>query len=76
MANENDAGDEKKKSGQAEVVRQLLAGVEEKLKGPELKVTLADYIRLVQLQKELEQEEPREIRVRWVDRESESSSEK
>ena len=54
----------------------MLESIEQKLKGKDLKVTLADYIRLVQLKKELEGEEPREIRVTWVDRESESSSEK
>jgi hypothetical protein len=63
-----------KGSGQAEVVKKLLADVEEKLKAEGLKVTLGDYIKLVQLQKELELDEPREIRVRWMD-ESESSSE-
>lgn len=63
-----------KSSGQAEVVKKLLADVEEKLKVEGLKVTLGDYIKLVQLQKELELDEPREIRVRWMD-ESESSRE-
>jgi signal recognition particle GTPase len=75
MANDCDASDEKKKN-RGEVVRDLLAAVERKLTESDVKVTLADYIRLVQLQKDLEQEEPREIRVRWVDHESESSSEK
>jgi hypothetical protein len=67
-------GDEKKKT-QAEVVRGLIERVEEKLAGDEVKVTLADYIRLVQLRKELEEDEPREIRVTWVKRDGESSSE-
>jgi hypothetical protein len=72
-----DASDKKKNNrAQAEVVRQLLDGVGKRLQDQDLKVSLADYIRLVQLQKELEQDEPREIRVTWVDRESESSSEK
>ena len=53
----------------------MLEGIEKKLQKQDLKVTLADYIRLVQLQKELEADEPREIRVTWVDRESESSNE-
>jgi hypothetical protein len=55
---------EKKKS-RAEVVDALIAQVEKKLKGEDVKVTLADYIRLVQLRKELEEEAPREIRVTW-----------
>lgn len=75
MANGAESGDEKKKS-RGEVVRDLLAAMETKLSAEQTKVSLADYIRLVQLQKEIEGDEPREIRVRWVDHESESSNEK
>jgi hypothetical protein len=62
---------------QTDVVNKLLEKMEQKLTGEnsEMKVTLADYIRLIQLKKEIEDEEPKEIRVTWVDRESESSSE-
>ena len=59
---------------QAEIVRDLLKSVEVKLGGPEVKVTLADYIRLVQLKKELDEDEPREIRVTWVEPEEKESS--
>jgi hypothetical protein len=58
------------KKSQAEVVRQLLARVEEKLTGKDVKATLADYVRLVQLKKELDEDEPKEIRVTWRDPES------
>jgi hypothetical protein len=55
------------------LVDELLGKIEEKLsKGPE-KVTLADYIRLVQLKKEMEEDEPREIRVGWVENETPKS---
>jgi hypothetical protein len=62
---------------QTDVVNKLLEKMEQKLTGEnsEMKVTLADYIRLLQLKKEMEDEEPKEIRVTWVDRESESSNE-
>ena len=72
----SELSDEKKKSGQADVVNRLLAGMEKRLVEADLKLTLADYIRLVQLKKEMDGDEPREIRVTWVDRESESSREK
>ena len=36
-----------------------------------MKATLGDYIRLVQLQQELEQEEPKDIQVTWVEPKSE-----
>jgi hypothetical protein len=51
-----------------ERITRLLAEVETKLKAKEMKVTLADFIRLTQLEMELEQEEqPREIIVTWKD---------
>jgi len=37
------------------------------LGGEDVKATLGDYIRLVQLQQELEEEEPKDIKVTWVD---------
>jgi hypothetical protein len=41
--------------------------VERKIGKGDVKATLGDYIRLVQLQKELEEDEPKEIEVRWID---------
>jgi hypothetical protein len=48
--------------------------VELKLGKDEVKATLGDYIRLVQLQKELEEEEPRDITVTWVEPEQKEPS--
>jgi len=61
---------------QSAVVKELVQKVEAKLQADvDTKATLADYIKLVQLQKELEEEEPTEIRVTWVDpEETESGS--
>jgi hypothetical protein len=53
--------------GQAGVVQKLLKNVEKKLSGKEAKATLGDYIKLVQLQKELDEEQPKEIKVTWVE---------
>lgn len=50
---------------QAEVINRLIKQVEDKLAKNDAKATLADYIRLVQLRKELEEDEPKEIVVRW-----------
>jgi hypothetical protein len=52
---------------EADVIEALLKRIEEKLESDEVKVTVGDYIRLVQLHKELVEEAPREIRVIWVD---------
>ena len=60
-----------KKKTQARVVKKLLKNVERKLGGEDVKATLGDYIRLVQLQQELEQEEPQDITVTWVEPKSE-----
>lgn len=59
---------------QAQVVSTLLKKLEQKLSDDELRATLGDYIRLVQLRKELEDdEEPREIKVTWVEPETTGS---
>jgi hypothetical protein len=53
-------------SRRAQVTR-LLSEIEKKLKGKE-SATMSDYIRLLQLERELEDDEPpREIIVTWVD---------
>ncbi|MEP7354838.1 MAG: hypothetical protein ABI824_16535 [Acidobacteriota bacterium] len=41
--------------------------MEQKLASDDVKASLADYIRLVQLKKELDEEQPRDIRVQWVE---------
>ena len=51
----------------AEIVDGLLQNMEEKLQEPEFKASIGDFIRLLQLRKELEEERPREITVRWVE---------
>jgi hypothetical protein len=49
-------------------VRRLLRKIEKHLDVKEMKATLADFIRLTQLERELEQEEqPKEIIVTWID---------
>jgi hypothetical protein len=51
----------------AAAMKKILLAVEKKMTGKELKATLADYIRLVQLQKEMTPEMPSEITVTWVE---------
>lgn len=49
-------------------ISSLLSSIEAKLKGDTTKATLADFIRLTQLERELEEDErPREIIITWVD---------
>jgi hypothetical protein len=51
----------------ARVVKQILERVEAKLAKDVEKASLGDYIKLVQLEKELEEEGPKEITVTWVE---------
>ena len=49
-------------------IAKLLKKVEERLEEDTSKASLGDFIRLVQLERELADEEtPKEIRVRWVE---------
>jgi len=53
--------------GQAKAVKSMLTKIETTMAGGQMKATLGDYIRLVQLHKELDDEAPREIKVTWVE---------
>jgi hypothetical protein len=56
------------KGSRRQRITKLLIGIEKKLDIENTKVTLADFIRLTQLERELEEEEqPREIIVTWKD---------
>jgi hypothetical protein len=48
------------------LIRRLLRKIEKEFKDKDTRATMADYIRLTQLERELEEEEqPREIIIRW-----------
>jgi hypothetical protein len=51
----------------ARIVRRAIESIEEKLGTEAMKPTLADLVRLLQIEKELDAEEPREVRVRWIE---------
>jgi hypothetical protein len=54
-------------------VKALLDRVGQTLEQGELKPSLADYIRLMQFERELTEEEPRNVEVRWVEKLEEES---
>ncbi|MEM3434273.1 MAG: hypothetical protein QXI12_11495 [Candidatus Methanomethyliaceae archaeon] len=56
-----------KRVDKAALVQQALESIEKRLKKDELKATVGDLIRLVQLDKELEEEQAKEIKVTWVE---------
>ena len=51
----------------SELLTQAMNGIEERMKAKDFKPTVGDYLKLLQLEKELEDEGPKEIRVTWVD---------
>ena len=56
------------KRSKSALVNKLLDAAERKVTADDVKASIGDVIRLLQLQKELEQEEPREITVQWIER--------
>lgn len=51
----------------ARIVRKAIKSIEQKLGTDAIKPTLADLVRLLQIEKELDADQPREVRVRWVE---------
>lgn len=71
-AKQNKTNGEEPKSRRM-LIRGLLQGLEERLKSEPGKVSLGDYIRLLQMEREMEADEPpKEIIVRWVDQPEEN----
>jgi hypothetical protein len=67
---------QRKSSNRADLLENAIQSIEKKLGAGDLKATFADFIRLLQLQKELQAGEPREIKVTWIDpSQTESASE-
>jgi hypothetical protein len=67
-----------RRRSKAKMVSKVIARIEEKLETDELKPSVSDLVRLLQLEKELtEEEQPKEIKVSWVERdEKDCASEK
>ena len=58
---------ERSDASRADLVDKALHSIEEKLGSSEVKATFGDFIRLLQLQKELQIDRPQEIKVTWID---------
>ena len=56
----------------AKRITDVIEQVEKQLSKSEFKATVADYIRLLQLQKEYAKETPRDIEVTWVESQNEN----
>jgi len=59
--------EEPKQQSEAEVVDRMIQRFEKRVDDDKVNVTVGDFLRLVQFRKELGEEDPKEIRVTWVD---------
>jgi hypothetical protein len=50
-----------------DVIRKAIQSIEQKLQGHEAQKTVAEFIRLLQLEKELDPDQPHEVIVTWVE---------
>ena len=67
----------RRSANRAELLDKAIQRIEEKLGSADVKATFGDFIKLLQLQKEMQVDQPREIKVTWIDpSETESASEK
>ena len=68
---------DRRSANRAELLDKAIQRIEEKLGSADVKATFGDFIKLLQLQKEMQVDQPREIKVTWIDpSETESASEK
>jgi hypothetical protein len=57
----------KRKIRVSELLAKAIAAFETRLDAKELKPTIGDYLKLLQMEQEIEQESPKEIKVTWVE---------
>jgi hypothetical protein len=63
---EDDTEDVPKTKTKADVIREAIKIFEKKFDAANIKITASEYIRLLELQQQMNEEKPREIRIRWV----------
>ena len=54
----------------------VIEGIEARIKANEMKPTMTEYLKLLQMEQEIEQESPKEIKVTWVEPATISNGEK
>ncbi|PWU04200.1 MAG: hypothetical protein C5B51_17270 [Terriglobia bacterium] len=66
----------KEKLRVSELLLSAIESFEKKMKAADFKPTMSDYLKLLQMEREMEHEGPKEIKVTWVDPKETSVSEK
>ena len=51
----------------SDLLDEAIVGIEDRFKAKDFKPTMGDYLKLLQMEIELEQEEIKEIKVTWVE---------
>jgi hypothetical protein len=64
----------KKKIRVSKLLEKAIGAFEKRLEADELKLTTAEYLKLLQLEQEIREDSPREIKVTWVETPEESES--
>ncbi|MGD0498497.1 MAG: hypothetical protein ABSC23_08670 [Bryobacteraceae bacterium] len=63
----------KRKIRISDLLAEAIGAIEAKVRDKELKPTIGDYLKLLQMEQELGEEAPKEITVRWVEPETTSA---
>ena len=57
------------------LVEEAIQGIEKRLLDDEAPPTIGDYLKVLQLQKEIEDDDPKEIKITWVEPEKDATPE-
>jgi predicted component of type VI protein secretion system len=58
----------------AKLLRKVIEQFEKRLQNEDIKPTIGDYLKLVQIEKEMQKDEAKEIKVTWVEPGEESEN--
>ena len=69
------AADREEKRRIKKLVLEAIDGIEKRLSDSKTPPTIGDYLKVMQLQKEIEEEAPKEIKITWVEPEKDATPE-
>lgn len=58
----------------SKLLHSAITSIETKLTSQELKPSMSDYLKLLQLERELDEDSPKEVKVTWIEPATESAS--
>ena len=63
----NTSKDPGRRANKAELVEKAIQRIEKRMESDEMKASFGDFIRLLQLHKELQIDQPSEIKITWIE---------